>query len=148
MSKSATSDGSRSRAGAISWLLAQTFWVGGLWLLQFVVLPTLERIGLAPLLVQEIGQGLRPLLMGFTAFCAAIQGGVLLTCIGIPSLWHDRRGHLLVAVMLLALGHLLAVAAWGSSPGVGWWLSFSYLSAAICGLVLVIQDVPGKAARA
>ncbi|MDX4007597.1 DUF4149 domain-containing protein, partial [Pseudomonas aeruginosa] len=37
------------RAGAISWLLAQTFWVGGLWLLQFVVLPALAKTGLAPL---------------------------------------------------------------------------------------------------
>jgi len=57
-------------AGSISWLLAQTFWVGGLWLLHFVVLPGLEKMGLAPMLVDEAGAALRPLLVGFAGFAA------------------------------------------------------------------------------
>ncbi|HCJ30224.1 MAG TPA: DUF4149 domain-containing protein, partial [Pseudomonas sp.] len=61
------------RAGVISWQLAQTFWVGGLWLLQFVMLPALAKIGLAPLLIEEIAGSLRALLVGFAAFCAPLQ---------------------------------------------------------------------------
>ncbi|MEK1940566.1 MAG: DUF4149 domain-containing protein, partial [Pseudomonas sp.] len=38
--------------GAVAWRLVQTFWVGGLWLLHFVMLPALERIGIAPMLVE------------------------------------------------------------------------------------------------
>ncbi|NIU61493.1 MAG: DUF4149 domain-containing protein, partial [Pseudomonas stutzeri] len=34
MSKSAISDRQPARAGFITWQLTQTFWVGGLWLLQ------------------------------------------------------------------------------------------------------------------
>ncbi|EXF45996.1 transcription elongation factor GreA [Pseudomonas sp. BAY1663] len=55
LSRSVISDSPPPRAGNISWQLAQTFWVGGLWLLQFVVLPALDKIGLAPLLIEEIG---------------------------------------------------------------------------------------------
>lgn len=55
MSRFAISEPAPLGAGSISWLLAQTFWVGGLWLLHFVVLPGLEKMGLAPMLVDEAG---------------------------------------------------------------------------------------------
>ena len=95
------------RAGAISWLLAQTFWVGGLWLLQFVVLPALAKTGLAPL----------------------------------RSLWRDLRGQLLLAVALLCLVYFLVR---GLAPEAVRWLLFNYLAVAMCGLLLVLQPVPGR----
>jgi len=53
--KFATSEGQRPlRAGVLLWQLAQALWVGGLWLLQLGLLLVLGRIGLAPLLVDEI----------------------------------------------------------------------------------------------
>ena len=109
------------RAGAISWLLAQTFWVGGLWLLQFVVLPALAKTGLAPLLVETVAAALTPLLIGFAGFCAVLQALVLVSSHGPRSLWRDLRGQLLLAVALLCLVYFL-----------------------VRGLLLVLQPVPGR----
>ena len=47
------------------WQLTQMLWVGGLWLLHLGVLPVLGMIGLAPLLIDEIGGLLSALLVGF-----------------------------------------------------------------------------------
>ncbi|MCQ4315028.1 DUF4149 domain-containing protein [Stutzerimonas zhaodongensis] len=129
------------RAGTISWQLAQTFWVGGLWLLQFVMLPALAKIGLAPMLIDEIGNSLRPLLVGFAAFCVALQALVLVQLGGLRSLWEDLRGQLLLTVLLLAASHLAVGAGVVESP---YWLVFSYLVIGLCGLVLVVQATPGR----
>ncbi len=129
------------RAGTISWQLAQTFWVGGLWLLQFVMLPALAKIGLAPMLIDEIGNSLRPLLVGFAAFCVALQALVLVQLGGLRSLWEDLRGQLLLTVLLLAASHLAVRAGVVQSP---YWLVFSYLVIGLCGLVLVVQATPGR----
>ncbi|MBE7373455.1 DUF4149 domain-containing protein [Pseudomonas lopnurensis] len=143
MSRSVISERQPPRAGTISWQLAQTFWVGGLWLLHFVVLPALGKIGLAPLLVEEIGSSLRPLLVGFAAFCAVLQLVVLMLAEGFRSLWRDMRGQLLIAVVLLGVSHGVA----GADGGALYWSSFSYLAMALCGLVLVLQPLPGHARR-
>lgn len=129
------------RAGAISWLLAQTFWVGGLWLLQFVVLPALAKTGLAPLLVETVAAALTPLLIGFAGFCAALQALVLVSSRGPRSLWRDLRGQLLLAVALLCLVYFLVR---GLAPEAVRWLLFNYLAVAMCGLLLVLQPVPGR----
>ncbi|WP_312254100.1 DUF4149 domain-containing protein [Stutzerimonas nitrititolerans] len=133
------SDRPANQAGIISWRLAQTFWVGGLWLLQFVMLPALGKIGLAPLLVEEIAGTLRPLLVGFAAFCAVLQAVVLMQAQGVRSLWRDVRGQLLLAVLLLAASHF---AAGGQLFESARWLLFSYLVIGLCGLMLVLQEPP------
>ncbi|HCF5443233.1 TPA: DUF4149 domain-containing protein [Pseudomonas aeruginosa] len=129
------------RAGAISWLLAQTYWVGGLWLLQFVVLPALAKTGLAPLLVETVAAALTPLLIGFAGFCAVLQALVLVSSHGPRSLWRDLRGQLLLAVALLCLVYFLVR---GLAPEAVRWLLFNYLAVAMCGLLLVLQPVPGR----
>jgi hypothetical protein len=129
------------RAGIITWQLAQTFWVGGLWLLQFLVLPALGRVGLAPLLVDEIAGSLKPLLVGFAAFCSALQALVLVQVMGLRGLWRDVRGQLLLTVMMLAGSQLLMRAGWFDSL---YWASFSFLVMALCGLMLVLQPAPGR----
>lgn len=131
-----------NQAGIISWRLAQTFWVGGLWLLQFVMLPALGKIGLAPLLVEEIAGTLRPLLVGFAAFCAVLQAVVLMQAQGGRSLWRDVRGQLLLAVLLLAASHFAAGGQLFESTR---WLLFSYLVIGLCGLMLVLQEPPRAA---
>ncbi|AOE87477.1 DUF4149 domain-containing protein [Pseudomonas sp. TCU-HL1] len=141
MSKSATSERPPFRAGAIAWQLAQTFWVGGLWLLHFVMLPALDRIGLAPMLVEEVAASLRPLLVAFAGFCALLQALLLVQSAGLSRFWRDGRGQLLAAVLALAAVFLL-VRFW--RPEAFYWLSFSYLSLAFCGLLLVIQPMPAK----
>ncbi|MFG3451130.1 DUF4149 domain-containing protein [Stutzerimonas stutzeri] len=129
------------RAGTISWQLAQTFWVGGLWLLQFVMLPALAKIGLAPMLIEEIGSSLRPLLVGFAAFCVVLQAVVLIQLGGLRSLWKDFRGQLLLTILLLAASFFAVRAGVVQSP---YWLVFSYLVIGMCGLILVLQAAPGR----
>jgi ABC-type enterochelin transport system permease subunit len=121
--------------------LAQTLWVGGLWVLQFVILPAIGQAGLAPLLVQEIAEALTPLLIGLTAVCVAVQAFALLRVQGLASLWREMRGQLLLTVAIMALSHLLVRQYW---PEAEYWLRFSYLVMAFCGLMLVLQPVPGK----
>ena len=141
MSKSVTFKRPPLRAGAISWQLAQTFWVGGLWLLHFVMLPALEKLGLAPLLIEEINSVLSPLLIGFAAFCAVLQGMVLVQAEGVASLWRDMRGQLLLVVLVMAGVFLTVIQL---IPEAQRWLLFNYLVLALCGLVLVLQPLPGQ----
>ena len=142
MSKSVTSKPHQpSRAAAVSWQLAQTLWVGGLWLLQFVILPAIGQIGLAPLLTQEIAERLVPLLIGLTAVCVALQAFALLRGDGLSSLVRDVRGQLLLTVAAMALSYFVVLQYW---PEAEYWLRFSYLVMAFCGLLLVLQPVPGK----
>ncbi|WP_375741427.1 DUF4149 domain-containing protein [Pseudomonas boanensis] len=144
MSKSATSDRRQlSRAGVMAWQLAQVFWVGGLWLLHFVVLPALDRIGLAPLLVEMVAGSLRPLLVAFAGFCTLVQALLLIQAVGATSLWRDLRGQLLLMAMALSAVFLLT-RLW--APTALFWLNFSYLLLAFCGLILVVQVAPSKAA--
>jgi hypothetical protein len=130
-------------AGAISWLLAQTLWVGGLWLLQFLVLPALVKLGLAPLLLAEIDALLGSLLIGLTVCCAVLQIVVLVRFERLASLWRDLRGQLLLTVLLIAGSYLLVRQWW---PDAQRWLLFSYLVLAFCGLLLVLQPVPARRA--
>lgn len=136
--KSATPESRPLKAAAASWLLAQTFWVGGLWLLRFVVLPALQKVGLAPLLVQSVADALTPLLVGFAGFCALLQALVLVTAQGLPSLWREMRGQLLLTVLAsyLVVNQL--------APDAQRWLLFNYLVLALCGVLLVLQPVPGR----
>lgn len=115
--------------------------VGGLWLLQFVVLPALAKTGLAPLLVETVAAALTPLLIGFAGFCAVLQALVLVSSHGPRSLWRDLRGQLLLAVALLCLVYFLVR---GLAPEAVRWLLFNYLAVAMCGLLLVLQPVPGR----
>ena len=141
LSRFAISRKASMRAGVISWQLAQTFWVGGLWLLQFVMLPVLVKIGLAPLLIDEIASTLRPLLVGFAAFCVVLQGFVLIQFHGVRSLWSDLRGQLLLVVLLLACSNFIVQAGYLESA---YWLAFSYLLIGLCGLMLVLQVAPDR----
>nr|WP_305087567.1 DUF4149 domain-containing protein [Pseudomonas kuykendallii] len=131
----------RLRAGAAAWRLAQTFWVGGLWLLHFVVVPALQRIGLAPLLVEEVGAGLRALLVAFAAFCVVLQGLILAQAEGFPSLWQQARGRLLLGILLISATYPLLRAG---LPGAEFAPRFVYLLLGFCGALLVLQPVPGQ----
>lgn len=106
------------------------------------MLPALDKIGLAPLLVAEIGGALRPLMVGFAAFCAVLQAVVLIQAAGFRSLWRDVRGQLLLAVLLLAASFFVAGTPWIESAR---WMLFSFLVIGLCGLMLVLQEPPRAA---
>ena len=130
-------------AGGISWLLAQTFWVGGMAVMPFLLLPALGQSGLAPLLVEEIANRLNPLRVGVAAVCASLQIVVLLRAQALSALWRDMRGQLLLTVVVMAASHLLIVQLAIDAQR---WLRFSYLVMLFCGLLLILQPMPRAAA--
>jgi uncharacterized membrane protein len=142
--KSVTPDRQSLNAGTISWLLAQTFWVGGLWLLQFVVLPALDKIGLAPLLVETVADGLKPLLLGFAGFCVLLQALVLWQARGFAAFTRETRGQLLLTVLVMTAAYFVVRQV---APDAQRWLLFNYLVVALCGLLLVLQPTPGREGR-
>lgn len=145
MSKSVTSKGRRSlRAGAVLWQLAQMLWVGGLWLLHIGLLPVLGRIGLAPLLIDEISSMLSALLVGFSAACVISQVLVLVQAKGLVSLWRDIRGQLLLMALYASTMYFVVRIQW---PEAQQWALFSYLVLGFSGLLLVLQPVPGWGGR-
>ena len=143
--KSAISEGWRSlRAGAMLWQLAQMLWVGGLWLLHIGLLPVLGRIGLAPLLIDEIAGMLSALMVAFAAACAIFQAMVLVQAEGLASLWRDLRGQLLLMALYASTMFFAVLLGW---PDAVRWQAFSYLILGFSGLLLVLQPVPGWGGR-
>lgn len=130
------------KSGRVAWQLAQTLWVGGLWMLQFVLLPALQRYGLAPMLIDDIADFMRPLLVGFTAACAGLQYLVAWSVLG-SAVWRDQRGRLLLLVILLAAVFFTA----GKLPRSDYWQLFSFLLLAFAGFVLILQPRPDEVAR-
>ena len=81
------------RSGRVVWQLALTLWVGGVWAAHFVLLPALTHIGLAPLLVDDVSNLVRPIMLGFAAVCVVLQLVVLVGKRG-AGFWRDVRGQL------------------------------------------------------
>ncbi|WP_339530972.1 MFS transporter [Pseudomonas mucidolens] len=127
------------------WQLTQMLWVGGVWLLHLGVLPALGLIGLAPLLIEEIGGLLSVLLVGFAAAGATLQALVLVKAEGLRSVWRDMRGQLLL--MALYACAMYCVVRMLLPEALRWQL-FSYLVLGFSGLLLVLQPVPGWSDRA
>ncbi|MFN3579590.1 MAG: DUF4149 domain-containing protein [Pseudomonas sp.] len=129
------------RGGRIAWQLTQTLWVGGIWSVHFVLLPALQQLGLAPLLVNEIASYMRPLILGFAGVCALLQLLVVWAVLG-RGLWRDLRAQLLVLVGV-------SVAVFFFMPPVAqadYLQLFAYLVVAFAGLVLILQPRPDEAA--
>jgi len=132
------------RAGAMLWQLTQMLWVGGLWLLHIGLLPVLGRIGLAPLLIDEIAGMLDALMVGFATACVIFQALVLVQAEGLASLWRDIRGQLLLMALYACAMYAATRIGW---PDAVRWQVFSYLVLGFSGLVLVLQPVPGWSGR-
>jgi hypothetical protein len=126
------------------WQLTQMLWVGGLWLLHIGLLPVLGRIGLAPLLIEEIAGMLDALMVGFAAACVVFQVLVLVQAEGLARLWRDIRGQLLLMALYACAMYFAARIGW---PEAVRWQVFSYLILGFSGLVLVLQSVPGWSGR-
>lgn len=146
MSKSATFERPRGfAAAAVIWQLTQVFWVGGLWMLHLGLLPVLGKIGLAPLLIDDIGSLMASLLVAFAAFGCGLQALVLTRSQGLAGLWRDMRGQLLL-MALLACAVYFVLQMWPAEQ-LRWQL-FCYLVLGLTGLLLVLQPVPGRARTA
>ncbi|MCF4994229.1 MFS transporter [Pseudomonas syringae] len=126
------------------WQLAQMLWVGGLWLVHFGLQPVLGKIGLAPLLIDEIAGMFEPLVVGFSAVCVIFQALVLVQTNGLASLWRDFRGQVLLMALYAIAMYVAVRLGW---PDAQRWQEFSYLVLGFTGLVLVMQPVPGWSGR-
>ncbi|MBK5352619.1 MFS transporter [Pseudomonas sp. TH41] len=126
------------------WQLTQMLWVGGLWLLHIGLLPALGKIGLAPLLIDEIEGMLDALMVGFATACVIFQALVLVQAEGLASLWRDIRGQLLMMALYACAMYFVVRFGW---PDAVRWEAFSYLVLGFSGLVLVLQPVPGWSGR-
>lgn len=131
-------------AGAITWQLAQVFWVGGIWMMHFVLLKALEQLGFASLLVQEVAQFTRPLLLGLALVCVILQLLVLKQTMSLRQLCKDLRGQLLLVALCLVVSFFVTQKIW---PAAQYWLVYSYLAVGMCGLLLVIQPTPVRNAQ-
>ena len=146
MSKFVTSEVvPRSSVPEILWRLLQTFWVGGIWLLHFLVLPGLSQSGLAQLLVDEVAAALVPQMVAVSLCSALMQLLILARWRGFAALFRERAGQLLLAVVCVALA-LLAVLQLGLQAL--YWQTFAYLLLAFFGFLLVIQPLPVARATA
>ncbi|MGB3597869.1 hypothetical protein ACS8E9_13400 [Pseudomonas neustonica] len=121
------------------WQLALTLWVGGIWAAHFVLLPALTHIGLAPLLVDDVSNLVRPIMLGFAAVCVVLQLLVLVGKRG-AGFWRDVRGQLLLTV-LVAVGCFFAVRF---LPQAMFLSLFCYLVVAFAGLMLIFQPRPDE----
>ena len=145
MSKSVTSENGRPlRAGAMLWQLTQMLWVGGLWLIHLGLQPVLGKIGLAPLLVDEVASAFEVLVVGFAAACVIFQTLVLVQAEGLASLWRDFRGQVLLMALYACAMFVAIRVGW---PDAQRWQVFSFLILGFSGLVLVLQPVPGWGGR-
>ncbi len=145
MSKSVTFETGRPlHAGAMLWQLTQMLWVGGLWLIHFGLQPALVKIGLAPLLIDEVASAFEVLVVGFSAACVIFQALVLLQAEGLASLWRDFRGQVLLMALYACAMYVAVRVGW---PDAQRWQVFSYLVLGFSGLVLVMQPVPGWSGR-
>lgn len=108
-------------------------------MLHFVLLPMLEQAGMAGLLVEGVSDRLRPVLVGFAAFCVLLQLLLLQLAEGRRAVL-GLRGQLLFAVLGLALLFFLARHWW---PAEVFWQLLGFLGQAFCGLLLVLQAGPG-----
>lgn len=130
--------------GRIAWQLSLTLWVGGVWILHFVLLPALLHFGMAPLLVEEVGSFMRPLMTAFAGICAVLQLLIVWLALG-AGWWRDLRGQLLVLVLVtVGLFFLLAETP---LPRSEYWQLFCYLVVAFAGLALVLQTRPDETLR-
>lgn len=127
------------RRGRVAWQLALTLWVGGVWSAHFILLPALTQIGLAPLLVDDVSNLLRPIMLGFAAVCAVLQLFVLLGYQGCR-FWRDLRGQLLLVV----LGAVACFFAVRGLPQALFVSFFCYLVVAFAGLILILQPRPDE----
>ena len=126
------------------WQLTQMLWVGGLWLLHIGLLPALGKIGLAPLLIDEIEGMLDALMVGFAMACVVFQALVLVQADGLASLWRDIRGQLLLMALYACAMYFVVRFGW---PDAVRWETFSYLVLGFSGLLLVLQPLPGGSGR-
>ncbi len=144
LSPSVTSDrragGWLARLLAAAWQLAQVFWVGPLVALHLCIPVALAQAGWAPLLIQSGREELLRMMLSAAAGGVFTQVVVLVWWAGVGALWRDLRGQLLLASALAVVLQNELARFWTGPTALA-----GYLVLLLCGLILVLQPVPGRA---
>lgn len=127
------------------WQLIQAFWVGSLWGFHFVVLPVINKLGFASLLVELIRDAVLPALIGLTGCAVLLQLILLVKVTRWAELLQDGRGQLLLLALLAVLGFFVLPLVWVEPRAPQF---FCYLLAAVAGLLLFFQPLPELAKQA
>ena len=143
LSPSATSDrrtgGWLARLLAAAWQLAQVFWVGPLVALHLCIPVALAQAGWAPLLIQSGREELLRMMLSAAAGGVFTQTVVLVWWAGFAALWRDLRGQLLLASALAVVLQNELARFWSGPTALA-----GYVVLLLCGLILVLQPVPGR----
>ncbi|HHS7808322.1 MFS transporter [Pseudomonas putida] len=126
------------------WQLTQMLWVGGFWLIHLGLRSVLGKIGLAPLLIDEVADAFEVPVAGFAAACVIFQALVLVQADGLASLWRDFRGQVLLMALYACAMFIAVRVGW---PQAQRWQEFSFLLLGFSGVVLVLQPLPGWSGR-
>jgi len=126
------------------WQLTQMLWVGGFWLIHLGLRPVLGKIGLAPLLIDEVADAFEVPVVGFAAACVTFQALVRVQADGLVSLWRDFRGQVLLMALYACAMFIAVRVGW---PQAQRWQEFSFLVLGFSGVVLVLQPLPGWSGR-
>ncbi|KUM38682.1 hypothetical protein [Pseudomonas sp. EpS/L25] len=143
MSPSVTSDrrvrGWLATLLAAAWQLAQVFWVGPLVALHLCIPVALAQAGWAPLLIQSGREELLRMMLSAAAGGVFTQIVVLVWWAGVGALWRDLRGQLLLASAAAVLLQNELARLWSGPTALA-----GYVVLLLCGLILVLQPVPGR----
>ena len=130
---------------SIIWQLTQVLWVGGLWALHLGVLPAMAQVGVAPLLIDELGSQMAAYAVAFGAICLILQAVVLVLTQSVRRAFRDFRGQLVLVGGFFCLVYFgLTFRTVDVLP----WRLFCYWALGLCGLLLVLQPVPCRARNA
>ncbi len=143
LSPSVTSDrragGWLARLLAAAWQLAQVFWVGPLVALHLCIPVALAQAGWAPLLIQSGREELLRMMLSAAAGGVFTQIVVLVWWAGVRALWRDLRGQLLLGSAAAVLLQNELARLWSGPTALA-----GYVVLLLCGLILVLQPVPGR----
>lgn len=124
---------------AAAWQLAQVFWVGPLVALHLCIPVALAQAGWAPLLIQSGREELLRMMLSAAAGGVFTQIVVLVWWAGVRALWRDLRGQLLLASAAAVLLQNELARLWSGPTALA-----GYVVLLLCGLILVLQPVPGR----
>lgn len=122
-------------------LLLQTLWVGGLWVMVLVVMPGLFKTALAPILSEAVVSDLAPRIVIVATVSVLLQCVLMARLYFLAGLLRSTAGQFALLSLLFGAAYL---GVHYQAPAALKVLSFCYFGMSVCGLFLVLQQVPRR----
>lgn len=124
---------------AVTWMLAQTLWVGAHASYVLIFMPALRKIGFAPMLLNEVNTVMRPALLVLTLMALVVQLLALWRTKPLVAWVSELRGQLVLVALMLCVFLLVAQPLQVDASA---WVRLAYGSLLSVGLLLLIQPLP------